>query len=103
MAWAVPKFPKKRVNLAGELLISTPPETRYDEHGDRTEQYDLWLAEYFEGLDIVNNWRSAHNFPLNTFHIGLKRRAQQIDPKAITAQRIKRLASIELKLGRFPT
>jgi CheY-like chemotaxis protein len=54
-------------------------------------------------LDVINNWRSSHNFPLNTFHIGLKKRAKIIDPKAITAQRIKRLASIETKLGRYPT
>ncbi|WOH67526.1 RelA/SpoT domain-containing protein [Bradyrhizobium sp. BWA-3-5] len=42
-------------------------------------------------------------FPLNTFHVGLRRRAKAIDAGSITAQRIKRLASIELKLVRFPT
>ena len=61
------------------------------------------MQEYLAALDIINNWRSSHNFPLNTFHIWLKRRAKIIDPTVITAQRIKRMASIELKLSRFPT
>ena len=59
----------------------------------------IWLAR----LEIINNWRSSHNFPLNTFHVGLKRRASKIDHKCITAQRIKRISSIEHKLIRFPT
>jgi hypothetical protein len=61
------------------------------------------LTEYFQALDIINNWRSSHNFPLNTFHVGLRRRAKNIDAGAITAQRIKRMTSIEAKLRRFPT
>ncbi|WP_198030212.1 RelA/SpoT domain-containing protein [Bradyrhizobium sp. Tv2a-2] len=71
--------------------------------------YDLAAAteagfpQYLAALDIVNNWRSAHNFPLNTFHVGLRRRGKQIDSGIITAQRIKRLSSIEHKLSRFPT
>ena len=62
-----------------------------------------WQEKYFDALDIVNNWRSSHNFPLNTFHVWLKRRAKLIDPGCITAQRIKRLSSIEAKLERFST
>lgn len=103
MSWAIPKHAKKRVNWAGKMLVTEPPETARDEYGRGSDEYYAWLQEYFEALDIVNNWRSSHNFPLNTFHIGLKKRAKQIDPKAITAQRIKRLASIESKLIRFPT
>lgn len=103
MAWAVPKFSKKRVNWAGKMLLVESPAFTPDEYGRASDEYYAWLSEYIEALDIVNNWRSSHNFPLNTFHIGLKQRAKQVDPKAITAQRIKRLASIELKLSRFPT
>jgi ppGpp synthetase/RelA/SpoT-type nucleotidyltranferase len=64
---------------------------------------DVYLDEYFDALDIVNNWRSSHSFPLNTFTVGLKRRAKGIDAQCIIAQRIKRMSSIELKLRRFPT
>ena len=55
---------------------------------------------YRESLDIINNWRSSRNFPLNTFHIGLRRRAKAIDSGSITARRIKRMTSIEAKLAR---
>jgi ppGpp synthetase/RelA/SpoT-type nucleotidyltranferase len=100
MAWAVPKYAKKRVNWAGKTILIPNPE---DEWGFESDQYFDWVQNYIEALDIINNWRSSHNFPLNTFHIGLRRRAKIIDPNAITAQRIKRMASIEAKLIRFPT
>ncbi|MCK1498003.1 RelA/SpoT domain-containing protein [Bradyrhizobium sp. 188] len=106
MAWTVPKYAKKRVNWAGKMLVADMPEFIFDPlDGDTSEnlEYNAWAQDYYAALDIVNNWRSSHNFPLNTFHIGLKKRAKQIDPKAITAQRIKRLASIESKLTRFST
>ncbi|QHO76388.1 hypothetical protein ACH79_31000 [Bradyrhizobium sp. CCBAU 051011] len=108
MEWAVPKHAKKRVNWAGKMLLAEVPPFDWSA-AERGEEYTgndahhAWAQDYFEALDIINNWRSSHNFPLNTFHIGLKRRAKIIDPKAITAQRIKRLASIEAKLRRFPT
>jgi hypothetical protein len=54
-------------------------------------------------LEIINNWRASHSFPLNTFQIWLKKRAREIDPTSLVAQRIKRLSSIRLKLSRFPS
>ncbi len=62
-----------------------------------------WDANYEEALVVINNWRSSHGFPLNTFHIGLRQRASSIDPNCVTSERIKRLASIEQKLVRFRT
>jgi ppGpp synthetase/RelA/SpoT-type nucleotidyltranferase len=94
MAWAIPRFSKKRVNKAGDYLTT-------GENFDGA--LDEWADDYEQSLEVVNNWRSSHNFPLNTFHVGLKRRARQIDQGSITAQRIKRLTSIENKLRRFPT
>jgi hypothetical protein len=116
MAWATPQHSKGKVNWAGEMLVGPIPDAYVEDEfaeagasGD--EVYGLrinpafgqWQNEYYEALDIVNNWRSSHNFPLNTFHVGLKRRAKFIDPGCVTAQRIKRLSSIEAKLERFPT
>jgi ppGpp synthetase/RelA/SpoT-type nucleotidyltranferase len=94
MAWALPKYSKKQVNKAGEYLTT-------GENFDGL--YDEWIDKYESALEVVNNWRSSHNFPLNTFHVGLKRRARLVDHRSITAQRIKRLTSIEAKLRRFPT
>lgn len=91
MAWARPEHSKRRVNDAGALVATWDLGSESD------------FSKYLEALDIVNNWRSAHNFPLNTFHVGLRRRGRQIDSGIITAQRIKRLSSIEHKLDRFPT
>ena len=56
------------------------------------------MDEYFEAVDIVNNWRAVHGYPLQTMKMALKRRAKRICPSAIVAQRLKRLASIRLKL-----
>jgi hypothetical protein len=106
MAWATPQNSKQRVNWAGEALVApTPVNNEFEENGIITVDpaYITWQDNYFEALDVVNNWRSSHNFPLNTFHIGLKRRAKTIDPGCVTAQRIKRLVSIEAKLERYPT
>jgi (p)ppGpp synthase/HD superfamily hydrolase len=93
MAWARPEYSKRRVNDAGALVAN------YVWSGEDDDDF----SKYLQGLDVVNNWRSAHNFPLNTFHVGLKRRGKLIDSGIITAQRIKRLSSIEHKLSRFPT
>lgn len=81
MSWAIPKHAKKRVNWAGKMLVTEPPETARDEYGRGSDEYYAWLQEYFEALDIVNNWRSSHNFPLNTFHIGLKSEPNRLIPK----------------------
>jgi hypothetical protein len=83
--WAVPNFSKGKVDKAGVELFS----------------HDLFA--YNDSLEIVDNWRSAHNYPLNIFQDGLRKRAKPIFKDCIIAQRIKRLSSITAKLERFPT
>jgi ppGpp synthetase/RelA/SpoT-type nucleotidyltranferase len=95
MAWVTPQFSKVKVNRAGEMMVRGKPADFAD--------FDEYLGEYFDALDIVNNWRSSHSFPMNTFTVGLKRRAKNIDSHCIIAQRIKRMSSIELKLRRYET
>lgn len=87
MAWVTPQYSKSKVNQAGETL------------NDLNEK----LVPKLEALEVINNWRSSHNFPLNTFQIGLRQHSKQVDAASIVAQRIKRLSSIRLKLSRFPT
>jgi len=103
MLWTTPQYSKTQVNWAGEIIVwpyqSHNDLAEEDRHAARYED----MMQYLDALDVVNNWRSSHNFPLNTFHVGLKRRAKLIDGGCITAQRIKRLSSIEAKLRRFPT
>ena len=82
--WAPPIYAREVVNKAACVLVS-PEDYAYD-----------------NDLDIISNWRTSHNFPLNTFKIGLLKRARIVDPKSIVAQRLKRLSSIAVKLRRFP-
>src|SRR5262245_31879637 len=63
---------------------------------------DATDAEFDEALDVINNWRSSHSFPLNTFQTGLRKKARGLDSRALVAQRLKRLSSIELKLELIP-
>lgn len=87
MAWTEPAYSKGEIQRAGLTLIradATPDERK-------------------AALAIVNNWRSAHGFPLNTLTMNLRNRAISVDGDALVAQRIKRLPSIVGKLERFPT
>lgn len=85
MAWAVPTYSKNQVDRAGDVLIK-----------ENASQEDIDQA-----LEVLNNWRSAHAFPLNTFQIRLRKEVQRIDDNAIVAQRLKRKTSILYKLERF--
>jgi ppGpp synthetase/RelA/SpoT-type nucleotidyltranferase len=88
MAWVEPQFSRDQVDAAGRVLAqrkSSNPFAPFD-------------AQFQDALAIINNWRSSHNWPLNTFQIGLRRRAKQIDQSSLIAQRIKRLPAIRHKL-----
>jgi len=52
-------------------------------------------------MRVINNWRAAHSFPLNTFKMTLRNKALSVDARAMVAQRLKRLSSIELKLRQY--
>jgi ppGpp synthetase/RelA/SpoT-type nucleotidyltranferase len=93
MRWTSPQHARGQVDWAGDILVKTDNEA--DTWGDED-----W-ADYERALAIINNWRAAHHFPLNTFQVGLRRRAKQVDSTSLVAQRIKRLYSIRLKLARF--
>ncbi|GAB5474063.1 MAG: RelA/SpoT domain-containing protein [Maribacter sp.] len=85
MAWSKPEYSKRAVNRAGEALV-------------RNECSD---EELNHALLVINNWRTSHQFPLNTFQIRLRREAKKIDENCLIGQRIKRLSSIKSKLERI--
>jgi hypothetical protein len=87
MAWAKVSYRREEVNGAGRCLIA--PNSNAE---------DIERA-----LSVVNNWRAAHAFPLNTFQVNLRRSARSVDGSAVVAQRIKRLPAIDLKLRLLPT
>lgn len=91
MAWAIPQFNRSQVDVAGEMLVTQPgPDWQ-------------WWEKYDRALTVINNWRSSHSFPLNTFQVWLRRKTHEVDSSSFVAQRIKRLSSIAAKLRRFPT
>lgn len=89
MARVEPQHDRETVNRAGALLL------RFH----RGEA--LQSTEWEKAVDIVNNWRSAHAYPLNAIQMNLRNAAKRSDRHALLAQRIKRLSSIALKLDRF--
>ncbi|MDP8981239.1 MAG: RelA/SpoT domain-containing protein [Acidobacteriota bacterium] len=97
MGWAERQFTRSQVDAAGNLLAQSGQQN-FPSVMDFDEMDRLDLA-----LEIINNWRSCHNFPLNTFQIGLRRLSKQIFADSLVAQRIKRLSSIQQKLSRFPS
>jgi len=87
MAWAKPDYSKGKVDDAGEAL-------------SRAESANsLGLVEYSNALSVLNNWRSAHSYPLQVLKMTLLTRARNVSSGAIIAQRLKRLSSITLKLS----
>ena len=89
MAFTVPLFPGDIVDSSGEALNA-----------------DLAATASLSGkglnyLHVINNWRAAHAYPLNTFQATLRLRTSKVDPSSVVAQRIKRLSSIQGKLERY--
>ena len=86
--WLEPQFTRGEVDRAGRLLV---------QNGVAADALAVGHA-----LDVMNNWRSSHGFPLNTFQVTLRQRSASICEHPIVAQRLKRVPSILAKLQRFP-
>lgn len=97
MDWAIPEYPRNQVDRAGAILaaedqiFSAAPQCPFD-------VFDLGKAYV-----VVNNWRSAHSFPLNNFQNNLRAKVKGLQSDVLVVQRIKRLESIKAKLCRKAT
>ena len=80
--WEMPQYSGNQINKAGKI-IADPFSTS---------------EEYNEALNILNNWRAAHAYPLQVICSNLRNK----NPNAIVVQRLKRLDSIIGKIQRFP-
>jgi len=89
MAWAVPEYAPDVLNSAGKRLAML--------------EFPVIDKEGLRALAVLNNWRAAHAYPLNTFQITLRTKARRIEKEVIVAQRVKRLESIHAKLARHPS
>lgn len=80
--WETPKYSKKQIDRAGKI-IADPTSSEQDKKA---------------ALEILNNWRSSHAYPLQVITSHLRRKNND----AIVVQRLKRLDSIVGKLERNP-
>lgn len=82
-------FSKKRVNKSGSYLAHNTINTVNE-------------SEFDENLEIFNNWRALHSYPMNIIYMNLNRRIKKLGIQdAIIVQRLKRSPSILNKLNRF--
>ncbi len=86
MRWIDPKYSKKKVKKAGEILISPNPS----------------VNDIDQSMDVLSNWRASHAYPMHAMLIFLRKKSSEIDSKSIVVQRLKRTPSILNKLTRFP-
>jgi len=76
-----PEYSKSRVNRAGKAFAEKKQKA--------------------EDFAVLENWRTAHAYLLNTFQATLRYHARAYD--AVVAQRLKRRPTIIGKLSRYPT
>ena len=70
--------------------------------GKTIRKKDASKEEISDAINIIDNWRAAHAFPLHVFYIHLRRMAKGHN-NIIVAERLKRLISILNKLCREPS
>jgi len=97
VAWVSPKYSRGDVDRAGDTLI-----TQTLRESASAEEGGALFDEYRSALEIINNWRSSHSYPLQAIKMTLLNRAKLFDSQAVIAQRLKRLSSISTKLRRNP-
>lgn len=81
--WEIPKYSGSKIEKAGKILANI----------------DSSKDEIDNALEILNNWRASHAYPLQVIANDLRKN----NPDAIVVQRLKRLDSIVGKLQRNQT
>jgi len=84
MVWEKLKYTKFEINNAGKILIN-----------DKSSE-----EEKNRALEILDNWRASHSYPMHIFQMRLKNKSQKVDKNSLTAQRLKRVPAIIYKLKR---
>lgn len=84
MEWINPKYGKKAVRKAGDLLIEPWKDLKAVSHA----------------LEVLSNWRSAHAYPIQAILMLVRGKTSKVDRSALIVQRLKRTPSILAKLRR---
>ena len=69
--------------------------------GKTVKKADVPVENILNAIDIIDNWRAAHAYPLHVMYMHLRRMANNRSD-IIVAERLKRLESIIMKLRREP-
>jgi hypothetical protein len=80
VSWVSPHFSKSRVNKAGHAIGAGKASV--------------------EDIEVMENWRASHAYILNTFQATLRNRSR--GSTAVVGTRLKRRATIENKVRRYP-
>jgi putative GTP pyrophosphokinase len=87
MAYVEPAFPQEEVDEAGRIIAADFPLP----------------ADFHHATKVFNNWRTAHNYPLNGIARALKLSATKVCGQEINPLlRLKRMQSVERKLRARP-
>ena len=78
------KYSTKEINQAGEIL-------KNENDGEKISK----------ALEILDNFRSSHSYPLHIFQMNLKNNSMKKNKDALVSQRLKRVSSIIKKLNRI--
>jgi len=81
-----PQHSNNELNRAGKILVESKSTSK----------------EYLEAIEKVDQWRSCHAYPLNTFQSTLRKKVKKYKG-SLVAHRLKRLPTIINKLSRFET
>lgn len=84
MAWEKLRYNKQEINRAGKVLIN--PNCSDEEKN--------------KAINILDNWRAVHGYPMHIFQMTLKKKALKVNKEALISQRLKRASSIIYKLQR---
>lgn len=85
MEYEILNYSQKEINNAGEILRDTNKSNE----------------KINKALDILDNFRTSHSYPLHIFRVNLKNNSLRKDKNAIISQRLKRISSIIKKLNRI--
>lgn len=85
MAWVTLSYSNRQIKKAGNVLAGRDTS-----------------MPYAEAMEIMNNWRSFHSYPLNAIQMNLRQMSHKYSKNILIAQRLKRVDSIINKLKLFP-
>ncbi len=91
MPWIELKYSKKAVSRAGDYLINGELDLINGE---------LDFENFVDSYETLENWRSSHEYPIQSMLGYFRKKAFEVDPDAIVVRRLKRTPSILAKLRR---